>query len=859
LDFCLFTGFTLFFKGGMKTMLELRDIKKTYLTGQTEVHALRGIDLSFRQNEFVSVLGPSGCGKTTLLNIIGGLDQYTSGDLVIQGRSTKDFKDSDWDAYRNRSIGFVFQTYNLIPHQTVLGNVELALTLSGMPRAKRRALAVEALTRVGLADQIHKRPNQLSGGQMQRVAIARAIVNRPKIILADEPTGALDSEISVQVMDLLKEIAGDKLVVMVTHNADIAIAYSSRIIRLTDGCVSGDTNPYYPADDTATEAYAGDGVATEGVADAPYLDANAGEASDADIADASNVSDNVHSDVVKPQKKDKTSMSFFTALALSGKNLLTKKARTILTAFAGSIGIIGIALVLAISSGFQAYIDQMQADTMSSYPLEISETAYDIDAAMGMMSGGGFGGFGGGAGKSDELTEFPDEPVVNVNKTSERFDNIVLHNTLSDKYITNVIEPLKKDGLVNDISYTKAATLNVFLKDGLDQSGSMTYTPATLRSWGPLLTNREFVNSQYDLIDGTYPQSKEDMVLVLDSYNRVSDNVLRGLGLYDEEQTTVSFADIFAASYKLYLNESYYVPIKDASGNITRWSINPAVLTGATAAVELKISGIVRVKPGVSSGALSSSIGYLPELVDYILAEDGKPTTSLNETSMVQWIKDNPYLNPLSGAAYPEATKEASYKTALQSANGDGRIIAITLYPKDFDAKEKIKERLNAYNKSVPEEEKVFFNDMIETMMSTITTMVNAIKYILIAFTAISLVVSSIMIGIITYISVLERTKEIGVLRSIGARKRDISRVFNAETLTIGFISGMIGVIVTLLLSIPINLIINNLAGVANVASLQFVHAIILIAVSMALTFIAGLIPSRVAAKKDPVTALRTE
>ncbi|MDR3215836.1 MAG: ATP-binding cassette domain-containing protein [Clostridiaceae bacterium] len=840
-------------------MLELRDIKKTYLTGQTEVHALRGIDLSFRQNEFVSVLGPSGCGKTTLLNIIGGLDQYTSGDLVIQGRSTKDFKDSDWDAYRNRSIGFVFQTYNLIPHQTVLGNVELALTLSGMPRAKRRALAVEALTRVGLADQIHKRPNQLSGGQMQRVAIARAIVNRPKIILADEPTGALDSEISVQVMDLLKEIAGDKLVVMVTHNADIAIAYSSRIIRLTDGCVSGDTNPYYPADDTATEAYAGDGVATEGVADAPYLDANAGEASDADIADASNVSDNVHSDVVKPQKKDKTSMSFFTALALSGKNLLTKKARTILTAFAGSIGIIGIALVLAISSGFQAYIDQMQADTMSSYPLEISETAYDIDAAMGMMSGGGFGGFGGGAGKSDELTEFPDEPVVNVNKTSERFDNIVLHNTLSDKYITNVIEPLKKDGLVNDISYTKAATLNVFLKDGLDQSGSMTYTPATLRSWGPLLTNREFVNSQYDLIDGTYPQSKEDMVLVLDSYNRVSDNVLRGLGLYDEEQTTVSFADIFAASYKLYLNESYYVPIKDASGNITRWSINPAVLTGATAAVELKISGIVRVKPGVSSGALSSSIGYLPELVDYILAEDGKPTTSLNETSMVQWIKDNPYLNPLSGAAYPEATKEASYKTALQSANGDGRIIAITLYPKDFDAKEKIKERLNAYNKSVPEEEKVFFNDMIETMMSTITTMVNAIKYILIAFTAISLVVSSIMIGIITYISVLERTKEIGVLRSIGARKRDISRVFNAETLTIGFISGMIGVIVTLLLSIPINLIINNLAGVANVASLQFVHAIILIAVSMALTFIAGLIPSRVAAKKDPVTALRTE
>lgn len=895
-------------------MLELNDIKKDYVSGSTTVSALKGINLRFRDCEFVSILGQSGCGKTTMLNIIGGLDKYTSGDLKINGVSTKNYKDRDWDFYRNNSIGFVFQSYNLIPHQTVLSNVELALTLSGVSKAERKRRAIEALEKVGLGEQIHKKPNQMSGGQMQRVAIARALVNNPDILLADEPTGALDTETSIQIMELLKEISKDRLIIMVTHNPELAKDYSTRIVRLLDGVITDDSDPYTLEDMEA--------------------DIRAKEAAKVKTSEKK---------IKKSGKKQKTSMSFFTALSLSFNNLMTKKTRTILTAFAGSIGIIGIAMILSISNGIQLYIDRVQRDTLSSYPITLQAESIDISSMVTSMTG------------NSDSAEHEDKTKIYSNDIMGDMINTMVKevksNNLSEfkKYIENGGSDIKS--YVSDIQYSYDVPLNIYMKDtsnGVEQLNPSTMfdsiygegatsTSSAMSSgmgmgmfsnssvWNQLLGNQQVLDEQYDVLAGHWPENYNEVVLVVDKNNEVDDYTLYSLGLKDPEEVrtlfkkmmvgesyetkkdiSYTFDEILDTEFKLVMPTDMY-KYNDVTGTWDDYSKYDKYMTNVVNnGTDIKVCGIIRPNDDAVSTSISSGIGYTAKLTEYIIEEVKNSEiakaqladTSVDVFTGVPFDNDrnteitmddvNAYMATLS----PE---ESAQMQAMTSGMSDDQILQlfsaslkarttdatldsnksklgitdldtpsqIDIYATDFDSKEKVQNIIKDYNKlqqdDGKEENVINYTDYVGIMMSSVSTIINAISYVLIAFVAISLIVSSIMIGIITYISVLERTKEIGVLRSIGASKKDVSRIFNAETLIEGFVSGALGIVVTLLLCIPANALIKHLTDISNVAQLPVAGGVILIIISMFLTFIAGLIPAKLAAKKDPVVALRSE
>lgn len=895
-------------------MLELNDIKKDYVSGSTTVSALKGINLRFRDCEFVSILGQSGCGKTTMLNIIGGLDKYTSGDLKINGVSTKNYKDRDWDFYRNNSIGFVFQSYNLIPHQTVLSNVELALTLSGVSKAERKRRAIEALEKVGLGEQIHKKPNQMSGGQMQRVAIARALVNNPDILLADEPTGALDTETSIQIMELLKEISKDRLIIMVTHNPELAKDYSTRIVRLLDGVITDDSDPYTLEDMEA--------------------DIRAKEAAKVKTSEKK---------IKKSGKKQKTSMSFFTALSLSFNNLMTKKTRTILTAFAGSIGIIGIAMILSISNGIQLYIDRVQRDTLSSYPITLQAESIDISSMVTSMTG------------NSDSEEHEDKSKIYSNDIMGDMINTMVKevksNNLSEfkKYIENGGSGIKS--YVSDIQYSYDVPLNIYMKDtsnGVEQLNPSTMfdsiygegatsTSSAMSSgmgmgmfsnssvWNQLLGNQQVLDEQYDVLAGHWPENYNEVVLVTDKNNEVDDYTLYSLGLKDPEEVrtlfkkmmvgesyetekdiSYTFDEILDTEFKLVMPTDMY-KYNDVTGTWDDYSKDDKYMTNVVNnGTDIKVCGIIRPNDDAVSTSISSGIGYTAKLTEYIIEEVKNSEiakaqladTSVDVFTGVPFDNDrnteitmddvNAYMATLS----PE---ESAQMQAMTSGMSDDQILQlfsaslkarttdatldsnksklgitdldtpsqIDIYATDFDSKEKVQNIIKDYNKlqqdDGKEENVINYTDYVGIMMSSVSTIINAISYVLIAFVAISLIVSSIMIGIITYISVLERTKEIGVLRSIGASKKDVSRIFNAETLIEGFVSGALGIVVTLLLCIPANALIKHLTDISNVAQLPVAGGVILIIISMLLTFIAGLIPAKLAAKKDPVVALRSE
>ena len=972
-------------------MLKLKDIRKDYLAGDSVVHALKGIDLEFRENEFVAILGHSGCGKTTLLNIIGGLDQYTSGDLVINGKSTKNFTDGDWDTYRNHSIGFVFQSYNLIPHQTVLSNVELALTLSGVAPAERRARAIDALKKVGLGEQIYKKPNQMSGGQMQRVAIARALVNDPDILLADEPTGALDSDTSVQIMNILKEISEDKLIIMVTHNPDLAEAYASRIIRIKDGLIVGDSMPYDSGWEEQPQA--------------------------------------------EPGKK-KTSMSFFTALALSTNNLLTKKARTILTAFAGSIGIIGIALIMSLSNGIQNYIDKVQEDTLSSYPVTIQAESYDMSSMMTSLMG------------------VHSEAEENKHENDAVYSSTILYDMMNsmisaDKEVNN-LKPFKEfletdpeiGQYISSVQYSYDLDMNLYARDVddnivktditelLQNAMSLTFGGdyssyfstfgqyySVADAWQEMLPgeNGELINpllkSQYDLIYGHWPENYDEVVLVVNKNNEVSDLVLYALGLksnsaladdmqafMDQENLNTeleswSYEDICSRVVRYIYPADQYSYDEETGKYVDLADEELGLRTLYNNGMDVKISGIIRQDEDAVSGMMSGSIGYTHALVEHVVNEaknkdlvkrqledtthdvfTGLPFLddsdeafsnsrkteaakdyiaaasdeeladvyvkymSVPEDDYVQDLIDEQMadmtrsdIEDMVLKYYPEyssmlskmdddtlfdyvgqmigyqvkqqyaAQMEAMYRNlpddkladefellaledddylwiynnAMPPVYSDSTLkdnlkklgyvdldspSIINIYVSTFEDKDSIADAIERYNDSVSDDDQISYTDYVALLMSSITTIINVISYVLIAFVAISLVVSSIMIGIITYISVLERTKEIGILRAIGASKKDVSRVFNAETFIIGLAAGLIGIFMTVLLNIPINIIVHDLTGIMSLKSeLPMVGGAALVLISVGLTFIAGLIPSSLAAKKDPVEALRTE
>ncbi len=1014
-------------------MLSLKEITKNYVVGDTTVKALKGVSIDFRENEFVSILGQSGCGKTTLLNIIGGLDRYTDGDLNINGKSTKDFKDADWDSYRNHSIGFVFQSYNLIPHQTVLANVELALTLSGVPKAERRKRAIDALTQVGLGDQLSKKPNQMSGGQMQRVAIARALVNDPDILLADEPTGALDTETSVQIMEILKNISKDKLIIMVTHNPELAEKYSSRIIRLLDGKVTDDSAPYN--------------------ANAVKEEKSAAEKK-------------------KERKKLKTSMSFLTALSLSRNNLMTKKARTLLTSFAGSIGIIGIALILSISNGVQVYIDQVQSDTLSTYPLTIEQTTASVGEIMSMMA------------EDREASRDHDMDKVYSQNQMARMINTLMQETKVnnlEKFKTFLDENKEIKTLTSDIKYGYATTLNVFKADtsegayqvnpsqvlmdmgylsetqmmGMSMGGAKGSPMRGMDVWNEMIDNDDLIKSQYDIIAGRMPEKYSETVLIVDKYNEINDYILYSLGLLDSseingivrkaitgedvklnnEQHSYTYDELLDLKFKVVPTTDFYRK-KDGVWEDMKDDYDYMVDV-VDKGLEVSVVGILRPNDDAAATSINGGIAYKHELMEYLVNE-------VKDSEIVKEQQENPDIDVFSGlkfkgendeenekqkdteepqkeeeptaeetvtqsvpaAGMPELSDEqlavlmagekpegmsdeeftammaqmsaeapaaempelsdeqlaalmagqlpegmteeeaAAYMAqggnkeqmqeltdmgmnamggldmgSLMSGSGDfmggltdaqkeflaslsdeqlammqGMITettqqnldqlansgkfsnttydanmvvlgyatlenpsSINIYPKDFASKERIIELIDEYNDNAEEADEIEYTDIVGVMMSSVTSIINAISYVLIAFVAISLVVSSIMIGIITYISVLERTKEIGILRSIGASKRDISRVFNAETVIVGAVAGILGVGLSYLLTIPINAIIAHLTTVPMRAAIPYAAAGILVLISILLTLVAGLFPSRIAAKKDPVIALRTE
>ena len=973
-------------------MLQLKEIKKDYITGDQPVHALKGIDLGFRESEFVAILGHSGCGKTTLLNIIGGLDKYTSGDLVINGKSTKHFSDADWDAYRNHSIGFVFQSYNLIPHQSVLSNVELALTISGVGKAERKRRATEALEKVGLGDQLNKKPNQMSGGQMQRVAIARALVNDPDILLADEPTGALDSETSVQIMDLLKEISSNKLIIMVTHNPELAESYASRIIRIKDGVIIGDSDPYTAEGEETSAA---------------------------------------------SKKERRTSMSFLTALSLSLNNLMTKKTRTVLTAFAGSIGIIGIALIMSLSNGIQNYIDKVQADTLSSYPITIQAESVDMTSMMTSLMGVRSQAEGGMHDKDA------------VYSSTVMYD--MMNSMISADKQTNNLKPFKEyiedenseiAQYISSVQYTYDLDMNLYAEDvdgniaktdvvqlmqtamssmyGGDYSSFFsTYGSyySVIDIWQEMLPgeNGEYINpflkNQYDVLYGKWPESYDEAVLIVNENNEISDLVLYALGLKstasiaDDMQSFVSqetveakveswsYEDICKMSFRYIFPADMYQYDEAEEKYINLGEEDLGLKTLYNNGLELKIVGVIRQNEDAVSGMMTGAIGYTHAFIEHIakeaeqkelvkkqledkeynilsglkfldtedeaLTKDRKQQAAreyieqadeatiaelyikfmchpsdeyvkemvdeqlegttrediekqILETypeyaSMLEQMDDDmlfDYIGKMAGDqvreqyaaemeklyrelsdeelvedfgllvlededylwiynnAMPPVYSEINYKETLKKlgyVDLDTPSV-INIYASSFEDKDSISTAIKNYNSTVSKEDEITYTDIVALLMSSITTIINVISYVLIAFVAISLVVSSIMIGIITYISVLERTKEIGILRAIGASNRDVSHVFNAETVIIGFTAGAIGIILTLLLNIPINMIVHDLTGIMSLNSaLPVAGGIGLVLISMILTFIAGLIPSGIAARKDPVEALRTE
>ncbi len=971
-------------------MLKLKSIKKDYHVGDFTVHALKGVDLSFREHEFVAILGHSGCGKTTLLNIVGGLDQYSSGDLVINGKSTKKFSDSDWDTYRNNSIGFVFQSYNLIPHQTVLSNVELALTLSGVGASERRERAVEALEKVGLGDQINKKPNQLSGGQMQRVAIARALVNNPDILLADEPTGALDSDTSVQIMEILKEIAKDKLIIMVTHNPELADGYASRIIRLKDGLIVGDTDPF-DEEDAATDAPLG----------------------------------------------KKTSMHFFTALALSLNNLMTKKTRTLLTAFAGSIDIIGIALIMSLSKGIQNYIDKVQEDTLSSYPITIQAESVDMTAMMASLMGAQAESASvrheNDAVYSSSVLYNLVNSVISAEVESNNLRAFRAYIEAEDSEISQYISSVQYSYDVDIMPYAEDANGHIGKSDAtqiLQTAMSATFGgdySSYFSTYGQMYSNfnvwqemlpgehGELINpllqDQYEVLYGRWPESYNEVVLIVNENNEVSDLVLYSLGLKtndsiaesmqalvaaEELDNTVeswSYEEVCSKSFRYIFPADQYQLNEETGEYIDLTQEELGLRTLYNNGLEIRIVGVIRKDSDALSGMLTGSVGYTHALVEYIAEEsankdlirrqledpehdiftglpyldsddevltkskksdaardyianasteelaelyvtymsepddaylqqmideqmEGTSREDIEKTildyypeyaSMLSQMDDetlNTYMSQMIGeqarvqyaaqmqAMYAELSpEELAEDFALLSLEEDDYLwiyehamppvystsslkdnlkklgyvdlsapSAINIYASSFESKDNISEAIEHYNASVPEEDQISYTDVVALLMSSITSIINVISYVLIAFVAISLVVSSIMIGIITYISVLERTKEIGILRAIGASKRDVSRVFNAETFIIGLTAGVIGIVITVLLNIPINIIVHNLTGIMALnASLPPVGGAVLVAISVVLTYIAGLIPSGLAAKKDPVEALRTE
>lgn len=822
-------------------MLELKNISKTYAMGDLKVEALKGVSINFREHEFVSILGPSGCGKTTLLNIIGGLDKYTSGDLIIEGKSTKNFTDKDWDAYRNSKIGFVFQSYNLIPHLSVLENVELSLTLSGIKAKERKERAKKALSDVGLIEVINKRPNQLSGGQMQRVAIARALVNDPQIILADEPTGALDSETSVQIMEILKKISKKRLIIMVTHNKELAEKYSTRIINILDGLITNDSSPYSPRKEKEREF---------------------------------------------SSKKDKTSMSFLTAFNLSFKNLFSKKGKTILTSFAGSIGIIGIALILAVSSGFTNYINNMQSDTLSGYPITISSVAIDYSA---LTSGGGRPEISEGEDGSLNIYNIQDILLDfgNFNYLSSGFVNYM------QDYYNNDQESRNPELNAMQIQY---ATNMFVLTDFNNQIVRLETTESVSSLSGSTSSimfegfdDKDYVLSYYDEVVGHYPQNKNEVALVISQSNTISTTQLQSLGIsFTENNNTyepISLESLLGKEYKVILNNDRYTQSQDESNTTFTERSDYQTLYNLETAETLTISGVLRLKEDASSSLFDEGIMYLPEFRrEYTKncknSDIAKKTVQdkklyvpykLDISELNMFIQDDslfkftdPYVMQyiIQNQYHTDITIDEVIDLALQAVGASSVPTGIYIYPTTFEAKQNVLDYIEEWNESEDGQgNNIVYTDATGFLTSTLGQLVNIISYVLIAFASISLVVSSIMIGIITYTSVIERTKEIGVLRSIGARKKDISRLFNAETATIGLISGILGIVVTYIFCPIINVIINNVAGVnvGQIAMLNPLHGLALIAISVVLTLISGLIPSRIAAKKDPVVALRTE
>lgn len=887
-------------------MLTLKNIFKDYGQGDTVVHALKGVSLNFRNSEFVSVLGPSGCGKTTMLNIIGGLDKYTDGDLKIEGKSTKDFTDRDWDDYRNHSIGFVFQSYNLIPHQSVIKNVELALTLSGVPREKRAEKALKALESVGLKDQAKKMPNQLSGGQMQRVAIARAIVNDPEIILADEPTGALDSETSVQVMEILSELSKTRLVIMVTHNEALAYKYSSRIINLFDGKVIGDTLPYTEEEFEASES------------------------------------------LPKKQKErssKKASMSLLTAFSLSLNNLLSKKARTILTSIAGSVGIIGIALILSLSTGFNAYIQDIQRDTLANYPVTISSQGVNPAGSASIITSVLNTGDRG-------VPKFPDDDkVTSQNLISDmvtNFAGMYETNDLTEfsKYLKEYTATNDCSDIISAISYSYGYNLEIYGKNAAAGQTRRLYPlqvpkmsevlnyPLTkeqeaqlntyyemytkmLKSqttFSELINNQSLIAEQYDLLSGKFAAKENEAVLVVDSYNQISDLDLYNMGLMndndirwifykmmltlfnqtktDEEieeflgckrsevyYNGVDFSKIIGTTYKVATTPDHYKRLENEDGSYAKlpssefgaelvdkcnfWTektneeFNAFINSENTR--ELKIVGVLRLKRGVSAGCLTGSVCYTPALSSAVKGQILASQIVKDYLYKVE-LDTNFYFNVLGTPQNPGVNGQQYAETAVKVGYFDeNKPSRILIYPTSFEAKNSVVKIIDEYNAQAEEKYRIKYTDYMGLMMESITTIINAVTYVLIAFVSISLLVSSIMIGVITYISVIERTKEIGVLRSVGASKRDISRMFIAETFIIGLAAGLFGILLTIVLNFPINLVITGLSGLTNVAALPVSGAFILIGISVLLTVLSGLIPAKFAAKRDPVIALRSE
>lgn len=785
-------------------MLKLKNVKKSYTTGDFTQVALNDVTINFRENEFVAILGQSGSGKTTLLNIIGGLDQYDSGDLIINGKSTTNFKDGDWDAYRNNSVGFIFQSYNLITHLSILDNVEMGMTLSGVSTEEKKQRAQEVLERVGLKEHIHKKPNQLSGGQMQRVAIARALANDPDIILADEPTGALDITTSEQIMDLIKEIADDKLVIMVTHNSELAEQYADRVVNFKDGKMLHDSNPYQE-----TEA-------------------------------------------MKSYSLKRTSMSYLTALKLSGKNIATKKWRTGLTAFAASIGIIGIALILSLSNGFQKQIDSFQSEALSEFPITISQQAIDTNKdAIDEQSGN----------NSSEKEKYAKTDEVYLYNPEE---NSVTHtNNISQQYL-DYLNKLNPEW-VNSIGYTRLVGMNllrevdqeakpVSTSIGFSGSGGSQNSSGTnftsmngigLSSYPAAFKKGEesYLEKNYDVLAGAYPTSDEEMVLVIDSKNRIDEETMKNLGFSVDGTDAIKFDDILGMELKVINNDNYYE--KTNLGNFVPKNNYQEMYDSAD--LTLKVSAVVRQKQDVEISMLGAGIAYSDNLVEKIV--------EVEKSSAIVEEQKEANINVMT----MEPVDEEAKKSLITYLGGDSAPIMVYIYPENFDAKEDILTYLDSYNSGKSDKDKVIYTDLAATITNMTGGIMNGITLVLVAFASISLIVSLIMVGIITYISVLERTKEIGVLRALGARKKDITRVFNAETLIIGACSGLLGILIAYGLTIPVNIVIEDATNLANVAQLNPVHAIILILISIVLTLIGGSIPAKMAAKKDPVEALRSE